>query len=222
MLQEMQLAFWETVVVVVGNDYFSYDLLAQLLQHSLEKNPQDMFIEDKEVIEKIKQDDNFKNKMNEIVNKYGNKSNLFEITDNDKQGFTFDNSDLYFSIHGVQVNLKARKNGQGKWVLDIILHDRYDYTDFKDFLQYYNDANSVQKSIIIIYYTFLFYEINFCTINSHLMATMILFIPIGLIITYVLYKKQEISNVLSIVITIILIILFGVLNIFVFAFIGIE
>ena len=81
----------------------------------------------------------------------------------------------------------------------------------------------VLLTLIIIYYTFLFYEINFCTINSHLMATMILFIPIGLIIiTYVLYKKQELSNVLSIVITIILIILFCVLNIFVFAFIGME
>ena len=142
----MQLAFWETVVVV-GNDYFSYDLSAKLLQHSLEKNPQDMLIEDKEVIEKIKQDNNFKNKMKDIVNQYGKERNSFEITDDDKQGFTFDDSDLYFAIHGVQVNLKARKNEQEKWILDILLHDRYDYTDFKDFLKYYKDANSVQKSI---------------------------------------------------------------------------
>ena len=167
MLQEMQLAFWETVVVV-GNDYISYDLSAQLLQHSLEKNPQDMFIEDKEVIEKIKQGDNFKNKMNEIVNKFGNESNLFEITDDYKQGFTFDNSDLYFSIHGVQVNLKARKNGQGKWVLDILLHDRYDYTDFKDFLQYHNDANSVQKSIFSsTIYNLAYYSVKFNVIKEY-------------------------------------------------------
>ena len=81
----------------MGNDYFFYDLSAKLLQHSLEKNPQDMIIEDAEIIEKIKQDDNFKSTIKEIVNKYGKECNSFEITDNDKQGFTFDNSDLYCS-----------------------------------------------------------------------------------------------------------------------------
>ena len=167
MFQEMQLAFWETVVVV-GNDYFSYDLSAKLLQHSLEKNPQDMIIEDEEIIEKIKQDDNFKNKMNEIVNQYGKGCNSFEITDDDKQGFTFDNSDLYFSIHGVQVNLKARKNERDKWILDILLHDRYDYTDFKDFLQYYKDANSVQKSIFSsTIYNLAYYSVMFNVIKEY-------------------------------------------------------
>ena len=38
------------------------------------------------------------------------------------------------------------KQGE-KWILDIRLHDRYDYTEFKKIHKYYKDTKSVPKSI---------------------------------------------------------------------------
>lgn len=146
MLQQMQLTILE--LVATGGRVFNFNLAADLLQHSLQKNPKDVTIEDKEIINQIIDDANFKSTINNMIDKYGNNTNYFNIEKNEEDKFMFDNKDLYFAIHGVYVIMEATKKENNKWDLNILLQDKYDYTDFKDIWKYYFDANSIPKSIV--------------------------------------------------------------------------
>lgn len=55
--------------------------------------------------------------------------------------------DLYFALHLVDLKISALKNND-KWKLDIKIHDTYDYSKAKNLIQYYNDTNSIPKSIL--------------------------------------------------------------------------
>lgn len=55
--------------------------------------------------------------------------------------------DLYFALHLVDLKISALKNND-KWKLDIKIHDTYDYLKAKNLIQYYNDTNSIPKSIL--------------------------------------------------------------------------
>lgn len=142
----MQYAFWQTVIEV-GGRYFKYELAAELLQHSLEENPKDFIITDEKIIENIKRDQNFIDKMNEIINKYRTK-NEFNISIEDKESMTFENSDLYFAIHIAKIEMKVKKENELTWNAEIILSDTFDFTKWKGILEYIKDANSIPKSIL--------------------------------------------------------------------------
>lgn len=78
-------------------------------------------------------------------------------------------------------------------------------------------------SILIISYLFWFYQLNFCTINPHLLKSIILAIPIAFIILIVmLLKKGKIKDTLGIIITISLIIISIILNFFIFIFVAVD
>ena len=142
----MQYAFWQTVIEV-GGRYFNYELAAELLQNSLEKNPKDFIITDEKITENIKTDQNFIDKMNKIISKYGTK-NEFNISIEDKESVTFENSDLYFAIHIAKIEMKAKKENDSTWNADIILSDTFDFTKWKGIFEYIKDANSIPKSMI--------------------------------------------------------------------------
>lgn len=142
----MQYAFWQTVIEV-GGRYFNYELAAELLQNSLEKNPKDFIITDEKIMENIKTDQNFIDKMNKIISKYGTK-NEFNISIEDKESVTFENSDLYFAIHIAKIEMKAKKENDSTWNADIILSDTFDFTKWKGIFEYIKDANSIPKSMI--------------------------------------------------------------------------
>lgn len=142
----MQYAFWQTVIEV-GERYFNYELAAELLQHSLEENPKDFIITDEKIIENIKRDQNFIDKMNEIINKYRTK-NEFNISIEDKESMTFENSDLYFAIHIAKIEMMAKKENELTWNTEIILSDTFDFTKWKGLLEYIKDANSIPKSML--------------------------------------------------------------------------
>ena len=55
--------------------------------------------------------------------------------------------DLYFALHLVELKVSALKEND-KWNLDIKIHDTYDYSKAKNLFQYYNDTNSIPKSIL--------------------------------------------------------------------------
>jgi len=130
----MQLTLLE--IIVAGGRGFKFDLSADLLQHSLQKNPEDITIEDKDIINAILIDANFKSTINDMIDKYGKNTKHFKIEKNEEDKFKFDDKDLYFAIHGVYVNMEATKNDNNKWNLDIVLQDTYDYTEFKDIWKY--------------------------------------------------------------------------------------
>ena len=61
----MQYAFWQSVIEI-GGKYAGFDISADLLQHSLEKNPKDIYINDGKIVQAIIDDKNFKNNINNI------------------------------------------------------------------------------------------------------------------------------------------------------------
>jgi len=87
-------------------------------------------------------------KINNIIEVYGKNCNefIFDSNVDDRFPMSFAESDLYFAIHEIELKLKGKKQN-GKWLLDVKLHDRYDYNKFKSLEQYFKDTKSVPKSI---------------------------------------------------------------------------
>lgn len=140
----MQYAFWQTVIEV-GGKYAGFDISADFLQHSLREESENLLITEGKVIEEIKNDNQFKEKIEELIKKYGEGKKKFTAK-GQESSIHFNNSDLYFSIHSADAVIEGKKN-KDKWDLSIKLHDIYDFTDFKDFGKYYNDTNSMAKSL---------------------------------------------------------------------------
>lgn len=147
-MKAMQYAFWQTVVEVGGN-YANFKIAANFLQHSLEENPSDLYINDGMVVEKICDDKKFKEKLNEVIKKRQKNNKVSFVKKNkDEESLNFNNNDLYFAINKVDVlKLDGIKTDDNKWNLEITLGDMYDYTEFKNIEEYYKDTNSVSKSM---------------------------------------------------------------------------
>lgn len=78
-------------------------------------------------------------------------------------------------------------------------------------------------SILIISYIFWFYQLNFCTINPHLLKSIILAIPIAfMILIVVLLKRGKIKDMQGIIITIGLIVISIILNFFILVFVAVD
>lgn len=141
-IKEMQYAFWQTVIEV-GGRYAGFEFSAELLKHSLEEKPNNLYITDGKIIDDINEDNDFKKQIAKIV-----KDNMiktkFILGD---QRVQFNNSDLYFSIHGGTMNINATKTHNNTWDIEVHIIDEYDYTKWKNFGDYYFDANSILKSI---------------------------------------------------------------------------
>ena len=141
-IKEMQYAFWQTVIEV-GGRYVGFKFSAELLKHSLEEKPNDLYITDGKIIDDINEDNSFKKQIKEIIK---NNINKCKITLKGEH-VQFDNSDLYFSIHGGTMHVSAIKKHDNIWDISVHITDKYDYTKWKNFDDYYFDANSVLKSI---------------------------------------------------------------------------
>ena len=141
-IKEMQYAFWQTVIEV-GGRYAGFKFSAELLKHSLEEKPNDLYITDGKIIDDINEDNDFKKQIAKIVKDNMTKTK-FILGD---QRVQFNNSDLYFSIHGGTMNINATKTNDNTWEIDVHIIDEYDYTKWKNFGDYYFDANSILKSI---------------------------------------------------------------------------
>ena len=144
-LKAMQYAFWQAVIEL-GGRYFNYELAAELLQHSLEKEPTDFLISDEEFIELIVKDENFKNKINEIINKHKKEKEIYIPIG--QEYVAFENSDLYFAIHNANIKMEAQQDSNLDWNIEITLSDTFDFTKWKAPLEYCFDANNIPKSIL--------------------------------------------------------------------------
>lgn len=145
--KKMQYVFWQTVIEG-GKVLNNYDISAYLLQHSLEENPEDLYIKEGFIVDAIKEDRIFKNYLNRIVKEYGANVNefIFDSSNDDKYSLSFENGDLYYSIHKSDLFIKGYKSNNN-WNLEITLYDKYDYSKKKTLKQYYNDTSSISKSI---------------------------------------------------------------------------
>lgn len=141
----MQYAFWQTVIEE-GGRYFNYEMAAKLLQNSLEENPKDYIITEQKMLKAIKEDNNFKDKIKEILNNHKSEKSFY-IPEGD-EALTFEDNDLYFAIHIADIEMKAEKDEESIWDINIKLSDTFDFTKLKMPNEYYNDAKSVPQSLL--------------------------------------------------------------------------
>lgn len=87
----------------------------------------------------------------------------------------------------------------------------------------YNKFYIITLTVLLINSIFWFWQFNFCTINTHIISSFVLFIPIILILLmYLLTKKEKIRVKKGKIISIILIILFLVLNFYALIFVMVK
>ena len=150
----MQYVFWK--VVVAGGYLKKMKLSAKLLQNSLSlfgQTPKNIIILEENTKKKIKENEVFKQKIKNIIEKYGqgknsfvvNKNNYIDIEDINVE-FN-DDYDLYLSIHGATLDMAAKKNKDNIWDMDIKMTDTYDFTDWKNKRETYDKIeNSITNS----------------------------------------------------------------------------
>ncbi len=135
MIQKLQ--YYILKCGVLGLKVINYDISAKFLEHSLQENPTDITITDDKIIQDILEDNYFKNKLNEIIKKYGNSKNF----NTDNESLAFENGDLFFSLHNSNISVFGIKQDNGKWNLDITLSDTYDFTNLQEIEKYINNDN---------------------------------------------------------------------------------
>ena len=141
---EMQYMFWETVVI--GGLLANMKLSAYLMQISLtnsgeyEKEGNILTIEDENITKILFEYAEFKEKINTLLN---NKDINIE-----NKLISFSEKDLLLSLHDATLNLKATKNENGNWHIDIEIIDKYDFTDIKNLKDYVTSTDSITMSLL--------------------------------------------------------------------------
>ena len=144
----MQYKFW--LLVVAGGLLADMKLSAKLLLNSLApigKEPDDLIIDDDEIITNITESEAFNNKIKELIEKYGQKGE-FVLNDykNEDLIIRFDDSDLLYALHDATMFVNAIRNEDNTWNFEIEINDTYDFTDFKS-LKEYVDSNEKNEDI---------------------------------------------------------------------------
>jgi len=143
MFKQMQFMFWQTVIEV-GGKYANFKNAAFFLQHSLEESPSNLEIREGQIIEDIKEDKFFKNKINSILERY-NDEKYIDIPLGE-ESLVFESNDLYYGINKAELVINGVKDNN-KWKLNVRLNDTYDYTQFKGVKEYFKDTESIKKSL---------------------------------------------------------------------------
>lgn len=104
--------------------------------------------------------------------------------------------------------------------------EKYDYlfgNNKENKTEKYHKFYIITLTLLLINYIFWFWQFNFCTINTHIISSFVLFIPITLIILmYYLTKKEKIKVRKGKIISIILILLFLILNFYAIIFVMVK
>ena len=129
-------------------------LSAKLLSNALslfEKETNDLCIEDNDIIELITENEMFKDKMKQLIQKYGEGKNEFIVNDSapaEDISITFDSKDLLFALHNATVFVKAQKNEDDIWEMEVQIKDTYDFTDFKNLKEYADNKDGILDDIL--------------------------------------------------------------------------
>lgn len=143
----MQYKFWQ--LVVAGGVLANMKLSSILLLNSLslfDEKPKNLIINDEEIIKQITDSKAFKNKVSFLISKYGENIDMFELNNNNNNIDTlirFDEGDLLLALHDATMFVKAKKEKEEKWNLEIEICDTYDFTDFKNLKEYADSERSV-------------------------------------------------------------------------------
>ena len=148
----MQYEFWQ--IVVIGGLFTNKPLSAKLLSHSLSlfgKEPNDLIIEDDKIKGILMKSETFKNKLNQLTEKYGKNTEEFVVDEKSSDEdilIRFDDADLLYALHRATLSVKAKKDENNKWNLEIEIKDTYDFTDFKNLGEYVDEKEKILKDII--------------------------------------------------------------------------
>ncbi len=142
-LCDMQYMFWK--VVVIGGMLAKMKVSAYLMQISLDNSGeykeegQELIINDKEISNLIMDNEEFKSILKNIL-----KEDEVNI---ENKSIEFHKNDLLLSIHKATLNLRANKNDNETWKLNIEIKDTYDFTDIKGLKDYIDSTNSLPMSL---------------------------------------------------------------------------
>lgn len=141
LIQIVQLFAWK--MCAMGAELIlDWKVGAKFLNHSLQEKPKDLYITEGIVIDRIKQDESFKNTIKTIIDNNKNKDN-FSV---EKVGILFDKFDLKLGLNNVAMNINGKKQEE-HWILNITMTDRFDFTDLKELTEYIK--NNVIKSAFL-------------------------------------------------------------------------
>lgn len=129
----MQVIVWE--IIISGGLIKKYYLSSELLQKSLiadNKNEEEYYVLNTDRIKEIKENVLVQNKIKELLNKYSNNKLKIELNETTIEAnellVEFESGDLFYSLHNATLNILGEKQ-EDKWHLNIILKDKYDFTD---------------------------------------------------------------------------------------------
>lgn len=123
--QRSQYFIWKSLAILFKSIGFTFS--AKCLENSLKRSPKDIDITSGRIVNKIKKDKRFINKINKIIKK-NSKKEKFDVKDKVK----FDDGDLLLALHKVTLNVIGEKQINNTWKLQIELTDKYDFTDYKE------------------------------------------------------------------------------------------
>lgn len=90
-------------------------------------------------------------KMKQLIQKYGEGKNEFIVDDSapaEDISITFDSKDLLFALHNATVFVKAQKNEDDIWEMEVQIKDTYDFTDFKNLKEYADNKDGILEDIL--------------------------------------------------------------------------
>lgn len=123
--QRSQYFIWKCLAISFKTIGFTFS--GKCLENSLKRNPKNIEITSGKVINDIKKDDSFKNKINEIIKEHKKEAD-FKI----KDIIRFDDGDLLLALHDATLNVIGKRQIDDSWNLQIEITDRYDFTDYKE------------------------------------------------------------------------------------------
>ena len=135
-----QRKFWKTGSQMLLRDNWGYETSAWMLEHSLQDNPSGIWRgNDSRIAYLINNDSAYLSGLDNAITKSKNNK-----LDNYKISVQFNNGDLYYSIHKSDIYLTGYKCNDGKWIINAILEDEYDFTEIQSFM---DDSGGWSKQV---------------------------------------------------------------------------
>lgn len=123
--QRAQYFIWKSIAISFKTIGFTFS--GKCLENSLKKSSEDIEISTGKIVDNIKEDSNFKDKVNEILKKYSNDT-IFDT----KETIRFSDGDLLLALHDATLNVIGEKQSNETYNLRIEISDVYDFTDYKE------------------------------------------------------------------------------------------
>ncbi len=129
----LQRTFWNIGSQIYLRKQRGFYTSAWMLEHSLQDNPSDIWRgNDSRIAYLMNHDSAYLQGLDEKIAEAENEKR--DWIDNKKISVEFENGDLYFSIHRMDIYLNGYKREDGKWIINAHGGDWYDFTEITSFM----------------------------------------------------------------------------------------